>query len=68
MENNLTIHKFKIGQTVSYIFAGSHGAAGVYKITQLMPVENDEFQYRIKNVNEPHERTAKESQLEGASS
>ena len=31
------------------------------QITQLLPPEGEAFQYRIKNVNEPHERVAKEN-------
>jgi len=57
-------HKFKIGQMVNYAsryFAG--GANNIYKVTQLLPAEGDDFQYRIKSVAEPHERVAKESQL-----
>jgi hypothetical protein len=49
------------------MFAGRHGAVGVYKVTQLLAVEDDELQYRIKSANEPHERVAKESQLQLAS-
>ena len=61
-------HKFKIGQSVNYT-SGSFGvgnASGVYKITQLLPPEGDEFQYKIKSAAEPHERVAKESQLDRA--
>jgi hypothetical protein len=57
-------HKFKIGQLVNY--HGRERAPGVYQITQLLPPEGDEFQYRIKNINEPHERVAKESELRRA--
>ena len=62
-------HKFKIGQTVHYTSGpyGRGGAAGVYKVTQLLPPEGDDRQYRIKSANEPHERVAKESQLDRAS-
>jgi hypothetical protein len=56
-------HKYKIGQLVDYL--GRETASGVYQITQLMPPEG-EFQYRIKNVSEPHERVAKESELRSA--
>jgi hypothetical protein len=55
-------HKFKIGQSVSYL--GRERVSGPYKIVQLLPSEGDDFQYRIKNSNEPHERVAKESDLE----
>jgi hypothetical protein len=54
-------HKFKIGQLVNYL--GRDRAFGVYQITQLLPPEGKAFQYRIKNINEPHERVAKESEL-----
>ena len=64
-EKAVTNHKFKIGQSVNYTsgpFAGS--ASGVYLITQLLPPEGDDFQYKIKSAVEPHERVAKESQLD----
>jgi hypothetical protein len=64
----VTNHKFKIGQTVNYTsgsFAIGRGS-GVYKDTQLLPPEGDEFQYKIKSAAEPHERVAKESQLDRA--
>jgi hypothetical protein len=54
-------HKFNIGQLVNYL--GRERASGVYQVTQLLPSEGQEFQYRIKNINEPHERVAKESEL-----
>ena len=38
-------------------------AYGVYQVTRLLPPEGKVFQYRIKNINEPHERVAKESEL-----
>jgi hypothetical protein len=62
----VTNHKFKIGQTVNYT-SGSFGigrGSGVYKVTQLLPPEGDEFQYKIKSAAEPHERVVKESQLD----
>jgi hypothetical protein len=58
--------KFKIGQAVSYL--GRERASGTYKVVQLLPSEGDDFQYRIRNPNEPHERVAKESDLERISS
>jgi len=59
-------HKFKIGQSVSFM-SGPFGRGGtnhVYKVTHLLPPEGDDFQYRIKNASEPHERVVKESQLD----
>jgi len=54
-------HKFKVGQLVNFI--SRDGASGAYQVTQLLPPEGELFQYRIKNVNEPHERVANESEL-----
>ena len=57
-------HKFKVGQMVKYIGRFGHGAvSGVYKVTQLLPPEGDDNQYRVKSANESHERVVKESQL-----
>jgi hypothetical protein len=54
-------HKFKVGQLVNFI--SRDGASGAYQVTQLLPPEGEVFQYRIKNVNEPHQRVANESEL-----
>jgi hypothetical protein len=43
---------------------GRGGATGVYEVVRLLPTEGDEQQYRIKSMTEPHERVAKQSQLE----
>jgi hypothetical protein len=58
-------HKFKVGQSVSFMSGpfGRGGAGAIYKITQLLPPEGDDCQYRIKSPSEPHERVVKESQL-----
>lgn len=62
----MTSHKFKIGQSVNYTSGpfGAGSASGVYQITKLLPPEGDDFQYKIKSATEPHERVAKESQLD----
>jgi hypothetical protein len=57
-------HKFKIGQLVNYL--GRERAFGVYQVTRLLPPEGAVFLYRIKNINEPHERVAKEHELRKA--
>ncbi len=66
MEGSVQEHKYKIGQTVSFTSGpfGRGGTNGIYKVTQLLPPEGDEYQYRIKNADEPHERVVKESQLD----
>jgi hypothetical protein len=58
-------HRFKVGENVRYT-SGPYGRAepdAVYRITQLLPPEGDDQQYRIKSDAEPHERVVKESQL-----
>ena len=68
MEDAVSSHRFKIGQSVNYTSGpfGFGSGRGVYKITQLLPPEGDDFQYKIKSAAEPHERVAKESQLNPA--
>ena len=59
-------HKFSIGQSVRFT-SGPYGRGNVndvYKVTQLLPSESDDRQYRIKSASEPHERVARESQLD----
>jgi hypothetical protein len=59
-------HKFKVGQTVNYLsgFRGGGPSGDVFKIMQCLPPEGGDFQYRIRGVNEPFDRVAKESELE----
>lgn len=66
MEGSVPQHKFKVGQSVSFVSGpfGRGGTNDIYKVMQLLPPEGDDFQYRIKNANEPHERVVKESQLD----
>jgi hypothetical protein len=65
MEGSVPEHKFKVGQSVSFMSGpfGRGSTSDIYRITQLLPPEGDDYQYRIKNANEPHERVVKESQL-----
>jgi hypothetical protein len=65
MERTVSDHKFKVGQSVQYTSGpqGRGAAGGGYKVTHLLPSEGDDYQYRIKSANEPHERVVKESQL-----
>jgi hypothetical protein len=59
-------HKFKVGQTVSYLsgFRGGGPRSDVFKIMQCLPPQGGDYQYRIRGANEPHDRMAKESELE----
>jgi len=60
-------HKFRIGEMLTSSRSARRGdGGGVYQVVRLLPSEGDEQQYRIKRPTEPHERVAKESQLERA--
>ena len=62
------MYKFDIGQTVfleRYLERPLGVSGGAYVITKRLPEHDGEFEYRIKSVNEPHERVARESQLNG---
>ena len=63
-EGTVSGHKNKIGQLVNYL--SRDATSGVYQVTQLLPPEGKVFQYRIKNINEPHERVVKEYELRSA--
>ena len=57
--------KFIVGQNVRFqapSVTRSHGQDG-YRVMRVMPLEGDEFEYRIKTPAEAYERVAKESQL-----
>jgi hypothetical protein len=57
-------HKFKIGEIVTIRAAFRRIVpGGVYEVTKQLPHNGHEFEYRIKSVNEPHERVARESEL-----
>jgi hypothetical protein len=62
----LIVHKYKVGESVHYTsnVMRRFGATGNFRIVKLLPLEGDELQYRIKSATEPHERVAKESQLD----
>ena len=59
-------HKFHIGETVQLTPSIRRKASGgVYEVTKKLPDSSaGEYEYRIKSINEPHERVARESELE----
>jgi hypothetical protein len=60
-------HKFKVGQTVTIRPALSRNVpGGIYMVTKQLPENRGEFEYRIKGVEEVHERVARESELSKA--
>ena len=61
------IHKFHIGETVELLPPMSRFAyGGVYEVTKKLPERAGEYEYRIKSINEPHERVVRESELHKA--
>ena len=57
-------HRFRIGQTVFVTPSlGLRIPGGGYTITRKLPEREGEFEYRVKSVNEPHERVVRESQV-----
>ena len=58
-------HKFHLGQAFEFnpprgIFA----PRGPYVVTAKLPDRDGAFEYRIRSVNESHERLARESELQ----
>ena len=59
-------HKFRVGQLVQLAPAISRNVpGGSYEIAKQLPENGGEFEYRIKSMNEPHERVVRESELQG---
>lgn len=57
-------HKFHTGQNVNLLPPSSrHASGGVYVVTKQLPQSAGEYEYRVKSINEPHERLVRESEL-----
>jgi hypothetical protein len=61
----LSVHKFKVGQTVDFSPGRGTLSSGsrLYKIVKLLPSEGGQLLYRIKGSSEPFERVAREMDL-----
>ena len=61
----MAAHKFRVGQTVQFRTKPFYvsAALGVFEVIKQLPERDGECEYRIKNVAEPHERVARESEL-----
>jgi len=57
------MHKFHLGQTVEYR-AARYAPRGAYVVTAKLPERDGEYEYRIRNLAEAHERMARESELD----
>ena len=54
------LHKFHIGEFVTMSPATSRNVpGGVYEVIKRLPDNGGEPEYRIKSINEPHERVAR---------
>ena len=54
-------HKFS-SRSIGEVFDRG-GTNGIFKVMQLLLSEGDDYQYRVKEAEEPHQRVVKESQL-----
>jgi hypothetical protein len=61
-------HRFKVGQTVHLVpnRLERHVPGGAYTIQRMLPDEGRDLQYRVKNVQDGHERVVSEAQLRPA--
>jgi hypothetical protein len=58
------LYKFYLGQAVPYRAArGLYAASGAYVVTAKLAERHSEYKYRIRNLAEAHERTARQSDL-----
>ena len=60
-------HKFQAGQRVTLAanIINRSAVGGSYVVTKQLPERDGEFEYRLKNAYESHERVARESELAG---
>lgn len=58
-------HKFAVGDRVRFIGSRFDGdvPAGVYAIVRRLPVEGNVCQYRVRHVEDGHERVMRENQI-----
>ena len=63
----MTIHKFKIGQTVYLIsFRNDNAPGGTYVVIKRMPEHNGEYEYQVRSSYEQYQRVVRESQIRAA--
>jgi hypothetical protein len=61
----LVTHKFAVGDRVRLVVDKYAGDVppGVYTISRRLPVEANVCQYRVKHVEDGHERMVRENQI-----
>ena len=58
-------HRFKVGQTVVAPSGGPHAliSRGPYVVLRLLPLVDDQPQYRVRSTVDGHERVLTEQQI-----
>jgi hypothetical protein len=56
-------HKFHVGESVTLKPSISRNVPGGIYVTNQLPHNGREFEYRVKSANEQHERVAGEGEL-----
>jgi hypothetical protein len=59
-------HKFQVGEIVQ-VSPSRSVPGGSYEVIKQLPERGGESEYRIKSMNEPHERVVRESELRKSS-
>ena len=60
----MLFHKYHVGQLVQLIPSINRNVpGGSYEIIRKLPESRGKFEYRIKSMNEPHDRVVQESEL-----
>ncbi len=56
-------HRFALGQHVRFARRSRFHTDGVFEITRLLPLQDEEPKYRLKSIDEAHERVVGEAEL-----
>jgi hypothetical protein len=68
VERSMPDHKFRVGEIVRLSpFITRNVPGGSYEVIKQLPERSGELEYRIKSMNEPHERVVRESELRKSS-
>ena len=61
----MPLHSFAVGQSVEYVPGRFDGTAprGTYTVVRLLPNDQSDREYRVRNVRDGHERVVRESQI-----
>jgi hypothetical protein len=62
VEPSLLNHKFQVGEIV-HLSPARNVPGGPYEVIKQLPERGGEFEYRLKSINEPHERVVRENEL-----